>query len=133
MPEMIEERLANLSLSADEEEELTLDVGENRSARQYCDLGSFLMDRQINYTAMKHCLASLWRPGKGVSIKKAVGQHCMFQFYHPIDMKRVLDGGPWTSNNHLMILNQLRQGEIPTVIPLYHILKWVLLYDIPVG
>ena len=76
MTTRMEERLANLSLSADEEEELTLDTGDNRSTRQYCDLGlvgCFLTNRQINYTVIKHSLASLWSPGKGVSIKEAAG------------------------------------------------------------
>ena len=93
----------------------------------------FLTDHQINYIAMKHSLASLWRPGKGVSIKEAAGKRYMFQFYHPIDVKRVLDVGPWAFNNHLLILHQIRQGEIPTEIPLYHILIWVQVYDVPVG
>ena len=65
--------LENLSLLVDEEEELVLDTGENGSTTQSFDLcliGRFLTNRMINFNAMKHRLASVWRLGKSICIKE---------------------------------------------------------------
>ncbi|TYG77276.1 hypothetical protein ES288_D03G181400v1 [Gossypium darwinii] len=32
----------------------------------------------------------------------------LFQFFHYMDLERVLKGSPWTFNNHLLILYNLR-------------------------
>ncbi|RVW57304.1 hypothetical protein CK203_079244 [Vitis vinifera] len=63
----MDSRLENLSLSVDEEEEFVLDTGEDGSTTQSFDLcliGRFLTNRMINFNAMKHRLASVWRLGK---------------------------------------------------------------------
>ena len=91
---IMDSRLENLSLSVDEEEELVLDTGEDGSTTQSFDLcliGRFLNDRMINFNAMKHRLASVWRPGKGICIKEINKQLFLFQFFHIVDLKRVLE------------------------------------------
>ena len=132
----MDSRLENISLSVDEEEELVLDTGEDGSTTQSFDLcliGRFLTDRMINFNAMKHRLANVWRPEKGICIKEINKQLFLFQFFHIVDLKRVLEGGPWTFDNHLLILHHLKQGAIPTAIPLFHVLFWIQVYDILVG
>nr|KYP46937.1 hypothetical protein KK1_031419 [Cajanus cajan] len=42
---------------------------------------------------MKNCMASIWRLGKGVSISELKPGVFLFQFYHPIDLKRTVDPG----------------------------------------
>ena len=91
---IMDSRLENLSLSVDEEEELVLDTGEDGSTTQSFDLcliGRFLTNRMINFNAMKHRLASVWRPGKGICIKEINKQLFLFQFFHIVDLKRVLE------------------------------------------
>ncbi|KAL8093146.1 hypothetical protein AgCh_035147 [Apium graveolens] len=45
---------------------------------------------------MQHRMAALWRPGKGVYIKEVDRNRYIFQFYHEVDITRVLEGSPWT-------------------------------------
>ncbi|KAL8496773.1 hypothetical protein ACS0TY_020448 [Phlomoides rotata] len=45
--------------------------------------------------------------------------------------KRVVEGGPWTIGNHLLILHQLQIGEVPHQVPLNHLAFWVQIYDLP--
>ena len=133
---VMDSRLENLSLSVDEKEELVLNTGEDGSTTQSFDLclnGRFLTDRMINFNAMKHRLASVWRLGKGICIKEINKLFFFFLFFHIVDLKRVLEGGPWTFDTHLLILHHLKQGAIPIAILLFHVLFWIQVYDIPVG
>ena len=101
----MEARFDNLTHTGDEEEELTLDGGgelNNAELLERCLVGRFLTDKQINMSDLKHCLVSLWRPGRGVTIKEIAPQRVMFQFYHLVDVKRVLEGGPRTEDYTFM-------------------------------
>ena len=57
-------------------------------------MGRFLTDRSINGLIMQNTLASVWRHVKGVCIKEIQSNLFLFQFYHELDMKRVIDNGP---------------------------------------
>ncbi|XVF55830.1 hypothetical protein PTKIN_Ptkin06aG0068000 [Pterospermum kingtungense] len=56
---------------------------------------------------MKTRMAGIWQPRRGVNIKDLGSQIYMFQFYHVVDLQRVYDGGPWSFNNHLLVLHKL--------------------------
>lgn len=57
----------------------------------------------------------------------------LIQVFHQIDMDRVLNGSPWTFNNHLLVLRRLKLGEDPLKVPLEHVMFWVQIHDIPLG
>ncbi|XP_075486286.1 uncharacterized protein LOC142525885 [Primulina tabacum] len=95
--------------------------------------GRLLTDRSVNFGAMKNRLADIWRPVKGVLIREIEGQVYLFQFFHEFDVDRILEGGPWSFDNHLLLLHKLKQGKIPTKVPLNLIPFWVQIYDLPVG
>ena len=88
----MEAQFSSLSLTSEENEELLLDEG---SAIIYdlCLVGRFLTDRNINFIAMKNRQAGLWRLGKGTRIKDLEPNLLLFQFYHEIDLRRVVEGG----------------------------------------
>lgn len=62
--------------------------------------GRFLSDRPIRTNIMVDRLASIWRPGRGVSIKEKETGLFLFQFFHQIDKERVFKGGLWSFDNH---------------------------------
>lgn len=70
----------------------------------FCLVGRFLTDKVINFPAMKNTMASLWRPRKGVRIKDLSPTLFLFQFFNEVDVKRVLDLGPWTFGQHILIV-----------------------------
>lgn len=128
--------MAGLSLSVDEDEELVLDIESEETITEFsefCLVGRFLTDRHVNFNAMKHRLASIWRPGKGICIKEINSHLFLFQFFHILDLKRVMDGGPWSFDNHLLLLHHLKRGEVPTSLPLFHAQFWIQIHDLPVG
>lgn len=50
-----------------------------------------------------------------------------------MNLERVLNGSPWTFNNHLLIIHKLQRGEDPLMIPLIHSPSWVQIHDVPNG
>jgi 14-3-3 protein epsilon len=44
----------------------------------------------------------------------------LFQFYHRIDKDRVVSGGPWSFENHILVVNDIKPGDVYNQIPLNH-------------
>jgi 14-3-3 protein epsilon len=82
---------------------------------------------------MKVRMADLWKPVKGVTIKEAPDGKFLFHFAHPIDMETVLNGGPWTFDNNMLILEQVQLGMQIERIPLFHVNMWVQVHNLPMG
>ena len=65
---------ANISIEEEEEGGLIMvgdeeiDDGKERIDSRFCLVGCFFTDKVINFAAIKHTMASLWRPSKGVCI-----------------------------------------------------------------
>ena len=74
----------------------------------------------INFAAMKNTMAALWRPGKGVCINDLSLTLFLFQSFHEIDVRRVLDSGPWAFNQHILIVHRLCADEQPQNVLLFH-------------
>lgn len=128
--------MADLSLSKDEDDGIILEAGSVSQGGpniKLCLIGRFLTDRPINFNAMKNRMASIWRPGKGICIKELGANLYLFQFFHEVDLNRIKGGGPWSFDNHLLILHQLEDGEEPSHVPLLHVDFWVQIFDLPVG
>ncbi|XP_062080236.1 uncharacterized protein At4g02000-like [Humulus lupulus] len=57
----------------------------------------------------------------------------LFQFFHEIDITRVMEGTPWTFNIALVILERLKEGENPRGVPLNSMEIWVQVYNLRAG
>lgn len=68
----------------------------------------------------------------GVHIKEVAGGRFVFQFFHFIDVKRVIEGGPWTFDNSPLLIARMEDGVLPTQVPLIHLDIWVRIFDVPV-
>lgn len=87
-------------LEDEEEEVLAIENLEGNDLVQVfdaklCLIGRFITKGLIAFQAMQQTLTTLWKPGKGVLIKEIDMNLYMFQFYHDIDIKRVIAGIPW--------------------------------------
>ena len=128
-------------LSIDEEEEVGLVFKEDEIQAekeenlnlQFCLVGRFLIDKAINFPAMKNTMAGLWRPGKGICIKDLSPTLFLFQFFHEVDIQKVLDSGPWTFDQHLLIMKRLGKDEQPQSVPLFHTSFWIQVYNLHIG
>lgn len=62
-----------------------------------------------------------------------MSQLILFRFYHQVDLIDVMDEGPWTFDNHLLMLHELKADEDLMVVPMYTVAFWVQVYDLPRG
>ncbi|XP_052292008.1 uncharacterized protein At4g02000-like [Citrus sinensis] len=112
------------------------DVEDGKDGRidfRYCLVGRFLTDKVINFPAMKNTMAALWRPGKGICIKDLSPTLFLFQFFHEIDIRRVLESGSWTFDQHILLVKRLGELEQPHAVPLYYTSFWIQIYNLPIS
>lgn len=95
---------------------------------RWCLVGMFLTDAPIDFQAMQHKMASLWRPGRGVYIKEIERNRFIFQFYHEVDIKRVIEGSPWTFGRFQLVFERLKPGDDPRSLVINRIDLWVQLH-----
>lgn len=130
-------------ISLDEEEEGGIALGEGGEDvngeqqmigdPKLCLVGKFLTEGIFDFTAMQHTLASLWKPGKGVYIKAIEANLFIFQFYHVIDLNRVIEGSPWSFNRKVLIIGRMNESMNPRCVPLDTMDLWVQVHDVQPG
>lgn len=57
----------------------------------------------------------------------------MFQFYHVVDMNRILDMSPWTFNNQALLMEKLGDFQHPFDVLLNHMYMWVKVFGLKFG
>lgn len=91
------------------------------------------MNKVINFTVMKNTMASIWPPGKGVCIKDLSPTLFLLKFFHEIDVYRVLELGPWTFDQHILLVKRLEENEQPQTVPLFFASCFIQIYNLPIG
>ncbi|KAL8536022.1 hypothetical protein ACS0TY_011600 [Phlomoides rotata] len=124
----MESTFADLSINSDGGIEILLEEDDDNGVcvtNDLCLVGRFLTMQTVNVTSMKNTLASVWRPMRGVSIKPIGKGRFLFQFHHTLDVNRILEGSPWSFNNHPLVLHSLQRGDHPLRVPLNKLPFWV--------
>lgn len=88
---------------------------------RYAIVGRFLTERFIRKTEMSLVLAANWHPGRGVYIEEIKPQLFLFQFGHEADDVRIIDGNPWAYNNHVLLMERVKENTDPEQIQLNNI------------
>lgn len=132
--EMAGINIDDLNLSDDEG--LTFDIEEENDSLydpKLCLVGRFLVNRPVQLNSMKKRMSEVWRPVKGVAVKEAQPGLFLFQFFHKLDMEEILNGGPWTYDNHMLVLEKLKVGAPLKEVQLFHLNLWVQVHNLPIG
>lgn len=66
-------------------------------------------------------------------IKEIGHGRIMCQFYHALDVKRILDGGSWTFGNQPLLVHKLKLEENPRTVPLTKLPFWIRVNDVSAG
>lgn len=66
-------------------------------------------------------MADIWQPIGGLSIRNLEEKCCLFSFYYEIDIDKIVDGGPWMFNNHLLLIHLIKEGEKAMQVPLFFV------------
>lgn len=96
------------------------DIGHPNMRKKWVLVGRLLTDKVINFSAMQQSLASLWRPAMGICIQDLAPNLFSFTFYHPFERDRIIKQGPWSYEQHLLIMDKVEQGTDPNMVLLFH-------------
>lgn len=96
-------------------------------------VGSSPKNLLIRSHIMKERMATIWQPGRRVAIKEIEKGIFLFQFFHKLDMQRVMSGGPWSFDGHLLLLSLIGETEMPAQVPLFHAVFWIQVHDLPIS
>ncbi|MCH84643.1 DUF4283 domain protein [Trifolium medium] len=134
---LLMERIERLTLEEDDEE-LEVEIGDTSEGIKeinpaWCFAGRFLTNRPIRTDMMKVAMAGVWCPVRGVTVKQSNNGVFVFQFHHHLDVQRVLKGGPWFFNKHMLILGSMAEAEQPEQVALYSVPFWVQVHNLPAG
>ncbi|KAL8519656.1 hypothetical protein ACS0TY_010553 [Phlomoides rotata] len=107
----------NINVIQEEEEDLVVDDTILSNAN-LCLVGRFVSGYTANFNLMRSRIASTWKPKKGIDIKDIGDGRFLFQFSHAIDLRRVLDGCPWSFGRFPLIVISCLWGKSLTLFPL---------------
>ncbi|KAJ8754188.1 hypothetical protein K2173_002087 [Erythroxylum novogranatense] len=57
----------------------------------------------------------------------------LIQFYHHMDLKKMIAGSSWSFNKCILLIHQWKEGENPTEINFIHTDVWVQFHGLPLG
>lgn len=131
----IDEQFANLNVKDEKNEDLTFegDIEEEVNKYELCLIGRFLTEKNINTRSMKIKMEDIWKPAMGINIKELETGIYLFQFYHKEDKLWVMNGGPWSFDNAMLLIEEIPIGEEPLKVPLWFMNIWIQVYDLPSG
>ncbi|WOG81791.1 hypothetical protein DCAR_0100942 [Daucus carota subsp. sativus] len=124
----LEEAYANLSLSTDDEDGIIIEDIPDVTANEGLDfylVGCFVTNKKINFMAMQDTLSSIWRPVKVIMEETTQMNMFLFKFFHERDMQRVLEDGPWTFNQQVLLVKKFNADEQLKDIELLELYMWV--------
>jgi hypothetical protein len=134
MAEHLEELCGNISLSEGEKTGITITEGEIEEVRAQggrCLIGRIWTAKRVNKEAFKVVLTRVWRTVKGVRFKELDDNIWLFEFEEVDDMRRVLDGRPWSFDRQLIVLTEFDGKTPPAQMAFKHSLFWVQVHDLP--
>uniref|UniRef100_A0A803PBV4 Reverse transcriptase domain-containing protein n=1 Tax=Cannabis sativa TaxID=3483 RepID=A0A803PBV4_CANSA len=96
-------------------------------------VGRLLTGRVSDFQIFQHIMADLWKPVRDMYVKELSPNLFLFQFYHEMDIHRVIIGSPWTFDRKHLILERLKEGDNPRAMKLEKMYMWVQIHDLQPG
>lgn len=66
-------------------------------------------------------------------VKQLDANRFLFQFYHELDIKRVIEGSPWTFGRFHLVFERVKEGDNPRSIVINKLDIWVQLHEMHTG
>uniref|UniRef100_A0A803P1Q3 DUF4283 domain-containing protein n=1 Tax=Cannabis sativa TaxID=3483 RepID=A0A803P1Q3_CANSA len=105
----MDEQYAAFTIEDKDEEGLFFEAGTDELSEiddRWLLVGRFLTNRSIDFQPMQNKMATLWQPGRGLYVKELDPNLYLFQFYHEVDIERVVEGSPWTFDRAPLIFER---------------------------
>ena len=134
MDEDILLRCSNLKITAEEDDIVVFDDvtdGNINPSIELSIVGRVMTERPFNFDAFKRTMNQIWTISKGALFRRIENGLFVVQFATARDRAKVLDGRPWTFDQHLVMLNEIVGGVQPSDMALLHCPFWIRLYNLP--
>ncbi|KAK4434729.1 hypothetical protein Salat_0635700 [Sesamum alatum] len=82
-------------------------------------VGRIVTHRGFNFDALCSTFLHAANPGKGMEFTRISTDRFLLHFHHCVDKRRILEGGPWNFDNHLILLGAIGSGKEPLTMDLY--------------
>ncbi|XP_075636949.1 uncharacterized protein LOC142609240 [Castanea sativa] len=128
------EKLQKISLTEEEELDITVQVNHRKEILEECFLsllGQFLSNKPLNLRAAKNLLRTVWRLGNDLKIVEVGDGLLQFKFSLESQLKWVVDNGPWCFDNHLLVLQRWEKGMTAINVSFPRIQLWVQVWGLP--
>ena len=126
--------LGKMKLTSDEEEVIPISDEGRLEALESCSLsliGKFLTCKPFNKRAAKNTLRRAWGLENSLQIIEVGPNLFQFKFQSEIDMVQIIQDGPWSFDNQLLLLRRWQKGMIVENIELEHASLWIQIWGAP--
>lgn len=134
MTESIEKLCGQLTLLEGEKTGISItegDVEEVRAQGGRCLIGRIWSEKLVNKEAFKSVLSRVWQTIRGMIFRELNDNVWLFEFEDEVDMRRVLDGRPWSFDRQILVLNEFDGSIPPSQMKFTHSPFWVQVHDMP--
>ena len=125
------DRLHNIGLTEEEGEILEVRATQREKILEECSLtllGRFLTTRPYNLRAAKATLRTAWQLGNDVRIIDVGEGVLQFKFKLESQLQWVQNNGPWSFENHLLVLRRWERGMTARSITFPVLPIWVQIW-----
>ena len=122
------EKLQRIKLTTEEGEIIKGRPSQREKIIEECSLslfGRFLTTKPINWRAAKNLLRNTWKFGSDLRIVDVGNDLVQFKFTMESQVQWVLNNGPWSFDNLLLLLRQWESGMTVNKVTFTHCPLWV--------
>ncbi|KAL5805717.1 hypothetical protein ACOSQ4_028450 [Xanthoceras sorbifolium] len=96
-----------------------------------CLFGKLIANKEINREAFRSAMPRIWRTTKDLEMEAMGMNMFVFRFKCEWDRKRILEGGPWCFDKHLLVLREAHGIGKVSDIDFQFSPMWIHLHNIP--
>lgn len=134
MAEEILNRLSNVQLSDEEDDEIVISdeiIQDVVTSCRYSCLGKLLTTKRFNVQFLKDSLRRAWGSPKNLCIMEVGSNLFHFKFESEDQLTKVWNGGPWNFDNRLLVLQKWEPDLSPELVEFKSIEFWVQVWGLP--
>ena len=115
-------------VTAEEETDIPVQHAHRRHALEECSLNlirRLLIDKPYNQRAAKNLFRSVWKFGNDLKIVDLGNALFQFRFKLESQLQWVVDNGPWSFDDHLLVVRRWEKGMTAHNIEFFSVSLWV--------
>lgn len=123
-----------MSLTTEEEADIPIQHTHRQRVLEECSLsliGRLLTDKPYNQRAAKNLFRSVWKLGNDLKIVDVGNAVFQFRFKLESQLQWVVDNGPWSFDDHLLLVRRWEKGMTAHNIEFSSISLWVQFWGLP--